>query len=1122
MGLDGMCSACRARAGANRVGAVLEHLGSGRTLDSGLRSRVEPVFGYDFSAVRVHSDATAASLSAGLDARAFTIGHHIALGPGEYQPGTSRGDALLAHELAHVMQQAGASRSAEQLRDGSPEYEAFENEADTAAAVALAGLRSGLTRAVAPTVPRRPAKFGVQRQPRSTNRASAASAHAGFWIWVTVEEPVTGEEFCIRTVMQGHAITREEAQRALKAGTLHCYGRYATNGVALDSIKKPIPMFVDSDPGAKRPDAPQGRDTGLEPEPGEKREVDDEANRRFWARIGGYRILSKDDPRDASYRELWKTERAAVLRERRAGSHPVSPGLGGADDVGGAGAEAAGRQRAIDDPQAELVQEVLDSPNMQRFMSVRAATPGRPSTRALQPGEMETLLEVSTEVDQMSDEDLAQYSLHARVGAGSWAETLADVKQFREVRERIREVRARDEQIKSTLNQDAALITLIAKHNRFPAPLDQAAVLDWIQNEKALESALEAKGFESLEQYEDVRAAPWREAFRRRAIEVANEALVRAGGAAYAMRVVCRDRSQVAALWTQLGQLRGGALGKDDATKLLSAYPILGHRKALDEAMKASDANDLGSRMGYFSLKMQVGTMDILDRLGRDPDRVFQMDAIVAATLDGMGLADDSPQAQAIREGLGRERQNAFLSALEGIADFLQYFIPGWGEVKGIANFLEAVGEYETETAEATASVRSEDPSLIPVVVSGVAAVAPFAAPPVVQKVLAPFARRAEPGLRAIGDLVGAETNAATRGGEDVAARVSQDVGVTAGSRTAGELSGPSLLETPVTVRGEGHRLSLIQTEHGPVWGVCTGCQPVADVIRELRATPGLSEPVANRLAELEDFAGRVTPRAQANEMRSLLGVLSEADHLVPPPGALGEGVRAGAAPVATAGAGATAAEIERRAAELQPLYERELRGSRRPVFRGRAYKGPLGEGIENEARARALAQAQEELRGRPLTLEPGAPARLNVDPATDIPFGFYDRPGFEQFSRRLYEPLRAVDKDAQLVLEGSGVTGRRFDRLISHEPTGAPFGVGRVSDYDVGIVSDQLLQRARQLRIPTSEPLTGAQLVALGLEDLASTSRAAVLDATGIPHAVNFKIYGSAAAASTRLPLPQ
>ena len=108
------------------------------------------------------------------------------------------------------------------------------------------------------------------------------------------------------------------------------------------------------------------------------------------------------------------------------------------------------------------------------------------------------------------------------------------------------------------------------------------------------------------------------------------------------------------------------------------------------------------------------------------------------------------------------------------------------------------------------------------------------------------------------------------------------------------------------------------------------------------------------------------------------------------------------------------------------------------------------------------------------------------------------------------------------MVLEGSGVTGRRFDRLISHEPTGAPFGVGRVSDYDVGIVSDQLLQRARQLRIPTSEPLTGAQLVALGLEDLASTSRAAVLDATGIPHAVNFKIYGSAAAASTRLPLPQ
>ncbi len=130
-------------------GAVLAQLGAGRPLDSGVRSRMEPLFGQDFSAVRVHTDSGAASLSAGLDARAFTVGQHIALGAAEYQPGTLAGDALLAHELAHVVQQAGAARTAGPLRDGSPAYEAFEQDADTSAAGAVARLWGGTTAAVA-------------------------------------------------------------------------------------------------------------------------------------------------------------------------------------------------------------------------------------------------------------------------------------------------------------------------------------------------------------------------------------------------------------------------------------------------------------------------------------------------------------------------------------------------------------------------------------------------------------------------------------------------------------------------------------------------------------------------------------------------------------------------------------------------------------------------------------------------------------------------------------------------------------------------------------------------------------------------------------------------------------
>ena len=112
--------------------------------------------------------------------------------------------------------------------------------------------------------------------------------------------------------------------------------------------------------------------------------------------------------------------------------------------------------------------------------------------------------------------------------------------------------------------------------------------------------------------------------------------------------------------------------------------------------------------------------------------------------LDGMGLADDSPQAQAIREGLGRERQNAFLSALEGIADFLQYFIPGWGEVKGIANFLKPWAN--TRRRRPRRRLRPErGPKSHPGRGLRRRRRGSVCCPAVVQKVLAPFARRPSP-----------------------------------------------------------------------------------------------------------------------------------------------------------------------------------------------------------------------------------------------------------------------------------------------------------------------------------------------------------------------------------------
>lgn len=83
---------------------------SGRPLDSSVRGFMEPRFGLDFSAVRVHDCPESARLSRDLNAHAFTVGSDVYFNEGKYAPSTSEGRMLLAHELTHVAQQGWAMR----------------------------------------------------------------------------------------------------------------------------------------------------------------------------------------------------------------------------------------------------------------------------------------------------------------------------------------------------------------------------------------------------------------------------------------------------------------------------------------------------------------------------------------------------------------------------------------------------------------------------------------------------------------------------------------------------------------------------------------------------------------------------------------------------------------------------------------------------------------------------------------------------------------------------------------------------------------------------------------------------------------------------------------------------
>lgn len=86
---------------------VQQSLGSpGRPLDSDTRSFFEPRFGQDLSNVRIHADEHAAASARSIGARAYTAGFNLVFGAGEYNPRSSAGRLLMAHELAHYVQQS--------------------------------------------------------------------------------------------------------------------------------------------------------------------------------------------------------------------------------------------------------------------------------------------------------------------------------------------------------------------------------------------------------------------------------------------------------------------------------------------------------------------------------------------------------------------------------------------------------------------------------------------------------------------------------------------------------------------------------------------------------------------------------------------------------------------------------------------------------------------------------------------------------------------------------------------------------------------------------------------------------------------------------------------------------
>jgi hypothetical protein len=243
---------------------ALGRRGAGKALPEPTRTRMEAAFGASFRHVRVHDDGPAAELSRRLRARAFTWGGDIFFAEGGFAPETQAGRHLLAHELAHVIQQHGA---------GGP-------------------IRRKAAAAPAPTVP--------------------------VVINVTVSEETSGPEFFVRAVMQYWDLGRAEAEKWIEDKRVVCDHEACHTGVTADMVGKPIAVKVGGAAFSKAETeavARRSAETARLPAP-ERDAINEEADRRFWGRTEYKRgeKLGRSSGEEGM-RQSWLRAREGVLRD---------------------------------------------------------------------------------------------------------------------------------------------------------------------------------------------------------------------------------------------------------------------------------------------------------------------------------------------------------------------------------------------------------------------------------------------------------------------------------------------------------------------------------------------------------------------------------------------------------------------------------------------------------------------------------------------------------------------------------------------------------------------------------------------------------------------------------------
>ncbi len=113
--------------------SINQQRGRGGSLDSAIAQKAGQTMGQDFSGVTIHTDAQADQLSRQLGAEAFTTGRDVFFREGAYDPASSEGQHLIAHELTHVVQQGAAAPNVQGKLTVNDPDDQFEAQADNVA-----------------------------------------------------------------------------------------------------------------------------------------------------------------------------------------------------------------------------------------------------------------------------------------------------------------------------------------------------------------------------------------------------------------------------------------------------------------------------------------------------------------------------------------------------------------------------------------------------------------------------------------------------------------------------------------------------------------------------------------------------------------------------------------------------------------------------------------------------------------------------------------------------------------------------------------------------------------------------------------------------------------------------